>query len=167
MTGVVELATTTPGLALVELTAADAAAYYAVLDRNRDHLGRHGDYRDEVAATPEWVAEHLARPVPDRFGIRLRGRLVGRVDLVHVDPPRYGLGYWLDRAATGRGHATAACAAVIGHARAAGATDVFAGVTRGNDRSAAVLRRLGFRPVAELPTHTRFHLPLGADNVRG
>ncbi|MFD1146604.1 GNAT family N-acetyltransferase [Saccharothrix hoggarensis] len=156
------LGTSVPGLVLTPLTAADAPAYYALLDRNRDHLSRHGDHRDEAGGTPAWVAAHLSEPVPDRYGIRLGDRLVGRVDLTHVDPPRYGLGYWLAHDATGHGYATAACAAVLGHARASGATDVFAGVTRGNDRSVALLLRLGFRPIAELETHTRFHLPLGA-----
>ncbi|MES0837337.1 GNAT family N-acetyltransferase [Nocardiopsis tropica] len=69
--------------------------------------------------------------------------------------------YWLARAATGKGRAGAACAALIGSAfTVLGATDMFAGVTRGNGPSAAVLRRLGFAPVEEFPTYTRFHLPL-------
>ena len=107
----------TAGLVLEPLTVADSAAYYAVLDRNRAHLGRHGDYQAEATATPEWVTAHLAQEVPDRFGIRLGDDLIGRVDLVHAAPPRYGLGYWLTLDATGRGHATLTCAAVIDYAR--------------------------------------------------
>jgi hypothetical protein len=34
---------------------------------------------------------------PDRWATWLDGRLIGRVDLVHVAPPRYGFGYWLLR----------------------------------------------------------------------
>ena len=157
------LLTASAGLVLEPLTVADSDAYYDVLDRNRAHLSRHGDYRAEAAATAEWVAEHLAQPVPDRFGIRLGDDLIGRVDLVHAAPPRYGVGYWLSADATGRGHATLACAAVLDYALTArDATDIFAGVTHGNDRSVAVLRRLGFRPVAEFATYTRFHRPLRA-----
>jgi ribosomal-protein-serine acetyltransferase len=155
------LSTSVPGLVLVELTAADAPEYYAVLDRNRDHLNRYGDHRNEADATLSWVTDHLAVPAPDRYGIRLDDRLIGRIDLAHADPPRYGLGYWLSEAATGHGYTTAACTAVIQHARTSrDATDIFAGVTHGNHRSVAVLERLGFRPVTDFETHTRFHLPL-------
>lgn len=155
------LTTSVPGLVLTGLTTADAPAYYAVLDRNRRHLNRHGDHRNEADATPSWVTDHLAVPAPDRYGIRLDDKLIGRVDLGHVDPPGYVLGYWLSEDATGHGYATAACRAVIQHARTFHhATDIFAGVTHGNHRSAAVLGRLGFRPITEFETYTRFHLPL-------
>ncbi|MFD9074265.1 GNAT family N-acetyltransferase [Streptomyces lasiicapitis] len=158
-----DLPTRLPDLVLRELTAQDADAYYALLDRNREHLSRLGDYQAESRATPEWVREHLDEdPGGLRYGIRLGGRLIGRVDLIAVDPPRYGTGYWLDEAHVGAGHATAACAALYGYAaRALGATDIYAGVTRGNDRSVALLARLGFEPVAEFADYTRFHLGLG------
>ncbi|WP_447004189.1 GNAT family N-acetyltransferase [Saccharothrix isguenensis] len=150
-----------PGLVLTALTAADAESYYAVLDRNRDHLNRHGDHVNEAHATLAWVTDHLARPGPDWYGIRLEDRLVGRVDLAHAAPPGYGLGYWLSHDATGHGYATAACTAIVRHARTFhGATDIFAGVTHGNHRSVALLGRLGFRPITEFETYTRFHLPL-------
>ncbi len=148
---------------LRELTVADADAYYALLDRNRQHLSRLGDYQEESRATPQWVRAHLSdEPAPSlRYGIRLDGALIGRADLIAVDPPRYGTGYWLDEAHTGAGRAGAACAALYAYAaRELGATDVYAGVTRGNDRSVALLTRLGFAPVAEFADYTRFHLDL-------
>ncbi|HEX4225593.1 MAG TPA: GNAT family N-acetyltransferase, partial [Pseudonocardiaceae bacterium] len=155
------MSTSIPGLTLDELTVADADAYYALLDLNRQHLSQRGDYQDEARATPEWTTAHLTQPAPDRFGIRLRNELVGRVDLVHAAPPRYGLGYWLSHDATGHGYATAACAAIIEHARTAyEATDIFAGVTHGNDPGIAVLRRLDFQPITRFDHYTRFHLPL-------
>ena len=47
---------------------------------------------------------------------------------VPVDPPRFGLGYWLAVDVTGCGVATAAVWALLEHAPAGlGATDVFAG----------------------------------------
>lgn len=158
-----DLPTRTPGLVLRELTLRDADAYYRLLDANRAHLSRLGDYQAESAATPGWVRDHLAEdPGPDlRYGIRLRGELIGRVDLVATDPPHYGTGYWLCRTRTGAGHATAACEALYGHAaRALGATEVFAGVTHGNTASVALLGRLGFEPVARFETYTRFRLRL-------
>lgn len=153
-----KLTTPVVGLVLQELTVAYARTYYSVLDRNRAHLSRHGDYQDEANATEAWVAEHLTHPAPDRFGIWLDEHLVGRVDLVHAAPPRYGLGYWLSKEATGHGYATTACATLIDYAQSQrGATDIFAGVTHGNHRSVALLQRLGFQPIADFDTYTRFH----------
>ncbi|UXN74750.1 GNAT family N-acetyltransferase [Devosia sp. A8/3-2] len=94
-----------------------------------------------------------------RFGLLLKGELIGRIDLVPVDPPKYGLGYWLAEKATGKGYATAALQALIGFARSdLNATDIYAGVTRGNLRSEALLERAGFLPVADFDSYRRFHL---------
>ncbi len=155
------LSTSIPGLTLRQLTAGNAPAYFALLDRNRGHLSRYGDYQDEALATLKWVSEDLARKVPDRFGIWLNHSLIGRVDLVHAAPPQYGIGYWIGRESTGYGYATAACRAIIQHGRCThDATDVFAGVTHGNKASIGVLRHLGFRPITVLETYTRFRLQL-------
>lgn len=158
-----DIPTQTPGLVLRELTLDDADAYYALLDRNRKHLSRLGDYRAESAATPAWVRDHLGEDpgLSLRYGIRLNGALIGRIDLIAVSPPRYGTGYWLCASQVGAGHATAAGAALYGYAaQELGATDIFAGVTHGNDKSVALLRRLGFEPVADFADYTRFRLAL-------
>ena len=56
------------------------------------------------------------------------------------------LGYWFARPAWGRGYATEACRAVIAvHFSDPAAGDLISGHYPGNDRSAAVLRKLGFR----------------------
>lgn len=134
------------------------------MQRNAAHLTRLGDYRDEVAATLDEVAARLAGPGPLRYGIVLRERLIGRIDLIPVDPPRYGLGYWLGEYATGQGYATKAVASALQHVRTLAATDVYAGVTHGNDRTVALLRRLGFTMVASFDSYDRFHLALTAED---
>ncbi|EAA8855167.1 TPA: GNAT family protein [Escherichia coli] len=69
--------------------------------------------------------------------------------------------YWLDQHKTGKGYATAALRALIGHAKnALTASDLYAGVTHGNARSVALLARAGFSPVADFEKYTRYHLPL-------
>jgi len=158
------LPTPIPGLTLRQLSAADVDAYYAQVDSNRAHLSRYGDYQPEKVATLDSVASELSQPSSNfRYGIYLDGQLIGRVDLVPVAPPHYAIGYWLSQDSTGRGYANAACTAVIEYARTAlSATDIFAGVTHGNHRSVALLKRLGFRPVADFATYTRFHLSLNS-----
>ncbi|GAB1689184.1 GNAT family N-acetyltransferase [Krasilnikovia sp. M28-CT-15] len=157
------LPTAVAGLELRELRGEDAARYHELVQRNVAHLTKLGDYQEEVAAGVEEFAELFAEPAdaPVRFGVYLTDELVGRVDLVPVDPPKYGLGYWLSEAATGRGLATTAVAALLEYAGTElHATDVFAGVTHGNERSDALLERLGFTVVATFDNYRRFHRPL-------
>lgn len=153
------LHTDIPHLVLRDLTSADAAALYALLRRNRDHLTAHGDYREQVDASLPTLAAELADNAKQRFGIFLEGELIGRTDLIPVDPPRYSMGYWLARSATGKGYATAAVIALTRYAFAErGATDIYAGVTHGNGTSERLLYRLGFVPAATFQTYTRFRL---------
>jgi ribosomal-protein-serine acetyltransferase len=93
-----------------------------------------------------------------RFGIRFKGTLIGRVDLVPRDPGNYVLGYWLDQTQTGNGFATAACRALINDTRGTRAISIWAGVTKGNERSAKVLGHLGFEAVEDMGTYTRYRL---------
>ena len=156
-----EVATELPELVLRELTADDCDAYYELVSRNRDHLRRHGDYAEECKATRDQVIAYFANP-PDhntRFGIWLGSWLIGRVGLNPVNPPHYTIGYWLSSDRSGNGYMTRACRAAISYGRdALGATDIFAGVTHGNDKSVAVLNRLGFAQVASFQDYDRYRL---------
>ena len=161
---VAELETEIDGLTLKRLTVADADRYLDLLDRNRAHLTAFGDFTEVPSLTKEDVRLELATDEPARFGILLRGALIGRVDLQPRGPGDAVLGYWLDEAQVGHGYATAACRAVIGAGRGSmGMRDVWAGVSHGNGRSEALLRRLGFEPVADIGTYTRFHLDASGD----
>jgi RimJ/RimL family protein N-acetyltransferase len=157
------LATAIPGLSLRKLVASDAPEIFALVRANQNHLTKMGDYRDLVAASFEHYLDELSAPNMDglRWGIVAEGRLVGRIDLVPVEPARYGLGYWLAEAATGKGYATAAVYRLAQFAgETLGATHIYAGVTHGNAKSVAVLSRAGFAPVEQFETYTRFHLAL-------
>jgi RimJ/RimL family protein N-acetyltransferase len=99
---------------------------------------------------------HLARPADPRFPISLvferRGaeppRLVGSVGLSDADGEAE-LGYWLTPDVWGRGYATEAAAAMLGHARALGRTRVQAGHFTDNPASGKVLVKLGFQRTGE------------------
>jgi ribosomal-protein-serine acetyltransferase len=157
------IATAVPELRLIELTADDAPAYYDLVDRNRAHLTQHGDYLELGEATPESVAAELRDPENRhlRFGVWLNDALIGRVDLNQRTPEDVVLGYWLGDEYTGQGYGTLACQALIDYGKAAlGARTVWAGVTKGNARSEALLGRLGFQAVSDQGTYTRFKRPL-------
>jgi RimJ/RimL family protein N-acetyltransferase len=136
---------------------------YALVDCNRTHLTQHGDWTDLGETTPQSVAASLST-LDDRttqFGIWLDRQLIGRVDLNPRTSGNFVLAYWLGGEFTGKGYATAACKALIDYGKAElGATTVWAGVTKGNAKSEALLGRLGFQTVADRGTYTLFTLPL-------
>jgi RimJ/RimL family protein N-acetyltransferase len=155
----VVLVTEIDGLVLRELLREDLEAFTALVERNRAHLPEQW----EATATPNELAAYFDEPWDDnlRLGIRLAGELIGRVDLNPIAPPNHVLGYWLDVDHRGRGYATAACRSVVEHARRhLDAAEIYAGVTHGNDRSVAVLDRLGFEKVDTLDTYDRYRLVL-------
>lgn len=90
------------------------------------------------------------------WAIEAAGRFVGVVGL-NVD----GLGYWIDPAAQGQGHATAAASCLLAaHFAAADATPVIARRFADNAASAHVLGKLGFR---ETGRGVKFARSLGRD----
>ena len=143
------------------MSAADAPAFFRLVEANRDHLTQFGNYTDLAASTLEDVTDYFVRP-PDsnlRMGIWASNELVGRVDLNPVAPGVFVLGYWLGGSYTGRGYATESARAILDHGRRSlSAREFWAGVTHGNHRSVAVLLRLGFARVETLPDRTRFRL---------
>lgn len=132
---------------------------FALIEKNRDHLTKYGDYEELYPAALHSVATELGRSnEKHRFGIWFGDVLIGRVDLFLATPGNIVLGYWLDEDHTGLGYATAAAAAAIDFGRMElGSTNIWAGVTKGNTRSDNVLKRLGFVPVSDMGRHTRFH----------
>jgi RimJ/RimL family protein N-acetyltransferase len=156
------------GLCLRSLTGADAPVLRELVLRNSRHLTRHGDYRELMHMSADSLADELSKRDGRtwRFGIFLDHSLIGRVDLIGVEPPRYSVGYWLSEHAAGQGNASASLRAVIAFARSGlVASDIYAGVTHGNTPSQNLLRRLGFTPVATFPDYRRFHLPLSRDMI--
>lgn len=157
------LPTATHALTLARLTRQDAGQLLRLMQANSGHLTAYGDFRDEIRASGEELAEELIAN-PDRhwrFGIFLGNELIGRVDLLGIEPPNYGLGYWLSENHTGKGYATESVRAVIGFASSVcRARDIYAGVTHGNAPSAALLSRLGFHPSTRFDTYTRYHLAI-------
>ena len=132
-----------------------------LVQQNRDHLTRHGDFGELADRALNDTTRDLEESDELLFGIFAQRHLVGTASLVAVNPPRYGCGFWLAESATGRGIASAAVTRLVDFARRdLSASDVFAGVTHGNDRSAAVLERSGFVRTVEFQNHTRFHRDL-------
>lgn len=141
------------------LTAEDAVAYHDAVQRNRDHLTAIGDYINEVSASVDDFRALFENEsdLSLLMGIWRDDALVGHVALLHREPPKWGLGYWLALEATGQGFATAAVGSLLAYGRQKlGVEEVLAGVSHGNQKSIAVLKRLGFQEVADFNSYTRF-----------
>lgn len=97
---------------------------------NRDHLTRHGDYAELFASTRKETERRFASPgsADVRCGIWKDNRLIGHVTLVHGEPPRWGLGFWISEDASGRVLMTASLTALLAYARSEhGASEVLRG----------------------------------------
>lgn len=136
-----------------------ARELYERIDAERDHL---------VAGTLTWArdttledAERMVVQGLDQFrrgdgwqaDLCWRGRPVGSLGLHFLDGPGGSteVGYWIERACEGRGVVTRAMRGLHRHFfEGRGLEHVAIGTVRGNDRSEAVVRRLGYRPEAVL-----------------
>jgi RimJ/RimL family protein N-acetyltransferase len=92
--------------------------------------------------TPEDAREFIAEIIPRAGPVWAvdDGALVGIVSLGDE------LGYWLVRERWGRGYMTEAARAVVDRHFAGGGGDLWSGHFDGNERSGAVLGKLGFQP---------------------
>jgi len=128
-----------------------AEEQYALIDRNRAHLGRWlgwvegcqtlDDPRASITRMLGGLAETGSFPV----GLWYRGKLAGMICLNPIRNGCTSLGYWLGEEYQGKGLMTLGCRALIHHAFAnLGVHRVEIGTALKNIRSQAVVRRLGF-----------------------
>lgn len=108
-----------------------------------------------AAAADAWLAHAAADPPPEGlWAIEVGGEAVGCIELVRgedVEAYAYEVGYWLGRAAWGRGVATDALRAVTAAAWAEpGVSRVHAGVFAWNRASMRVLEKAGYAREAVL-----------------
>ncbi|WP_210493192.1 GNAT family protein [Patulibacter sp. SYSU D01012] len=141
-------------LLLREATLGDAHAFAALVAGDLDHLGEHLPWA-AGAATPEGAAAFLGRYLRREGGrvlvlLLLDGDVVvGGTALLGHDPAADAVevGCWIATDYEGEGLVRRACLATIAHARRAlGAHRLVWTAAAGNARSAALARRLGFRP---------------------
>jgi RimJ/RimL family protein N-acetyltransferase len=160
MTGLM-LPTEVHGLTLRAHVPGDAEPLQRLLHHNSEHLLANGDYGAEIVSTVAYWREEFAAnggtsAPPYSFGMWFDDALmVGRVVLVPVEPPQYGVGYWVAKTHQGKGFATAGLRAIVAYAGSLGGTDVVAGVNHGNPASRHILELCGFVEVADCATYTR------------
>ena len=143
-----------PDAALVLLEESHAGEIYTVVNRDREYLARWLPWVDvthsaaDVAVFIRRSLEQFARNEGFHAGIVRNGRICGFVGLKPIDwtNRRVEIGYWLASDCQGNGLVTDACRAVIDHAFQHWRLHrIEIRVAVGNQRSAAIPGRLGFR----------------------
>jgi len=174
-----EYALITERLALRPVTAADhlaLLAHWTLPDVRRFLFDGEALSAAEVSQTIEesvsdlaaggygvWLIREHDRAVP--AGTDLVGTdLVGTVGLRPLDDDGLEIFYSLAPGSWGRGYATEAARAVVGHALGTlGLAEVLAEIDEGNTASVAVVKRLGMVPFAVVPGElgpmTRYRTP--------
>jgi ribosomal-protein-serine acetyltransferase len=141
------------GIELRPLQESDAAELFAIVNRNRDRLGRWlfwvhdthtaGDVRTFIRQA---IIQHAARHGL-HCAIRVDGALAGGIGCRVVESRNRSasIGYWLDAAYEGRGIVTRSCRAMLDHAFGdMGMHRVEIRCATHNERSCAIPARLGF-----------------------
>jgi len=143
----------TPDTELCLLEPRYAADVYALVDRNREHLGRWlswVDGRRSADDLAQYIKQALYRFAEDGSpycGIWHQGTLAGTIDLMGTGGRHRcaEIGYWLDAAHEGKGLVTLACRALVDHAfNGLNVNRVEIRTEPANTRSCAVAQRLGF-----------------------
>ncbi len=130
-------------LNLQELEPEDAAAYFALIDKNREHLGDLAEeYPDEASVRRSITPQ---RHLGFRFGIWKDTNLLGAIDLRERAQYEAEISYWIANAFCRKGFAQAAVRTVTRFAlRTRDLNAVYGLVDPENYRSAKVLLNNGF-----------------------
>jgi RimJ/RimL family protein N-acetyltransferase len=153
--------TSVQNLEMRPLSVEFAFLFFQLVQSNRAHLTRNGDYEDLVASSVQDCEAELSttRDESLRMGIFFDDQLIGRVDLNPARAGVYVLGYWVSADFAGRGFVTECCRAAIGFARASfSVAEFWAGVRHVNVPSIGVVTRLGFEEFERLPHRSRYRL---------
>lgn len=140
-------------LSLQLLEPRDAVELYALIEANREYLGRWLPWVEETvgpADTHAFIERSLTRFAAGNgfdTGIREDGRLLGCLGLHYVARPAgvTEIGYWVEAGAQGRGIASRAVAGLLPYLfRDLDLHRVELRIDPANDRSRALPERLGF-----------------------
>lgn len=88
---------------------------------------------------------NLAPQVHDAFAIETEGQVIGTMSAGSE------LGYWVGQNYWGKGFATEGARAIVARHFGNSKSDLASGYHLGNDRSRAVLSKIGFRPTGQRP----------------
>lgn len=136
------------------MTPCDADEIYQVVAANRDHLSTFLPWVektksvDDTRAFIQMSLKDLAELKSLQYAILYEGRIVGLIGAMirYPETKTYHIGYWIDKAWTGRGFVTRSAKLLIGVCfEALGATKVEIICATHNEASNKIPQRLGLR----------------------
>jgi [ribosomal protein S5]-alanine N-acetyltransferase len=151
-------------LTLRPLVPEDAAHFETLLGPDADGVAMtsHLPYPLRAAQAREWIVLRTG-PGGHVFGVLdAAGRFLGSMGFGGPKDGVPGFGYWIGLPYRNRGFATRAGKLCVAHARSLGVSRMVAETFPGNDASARVLAKLGFRGAGPVD---RFYPLRGGDRV--
>ncbi len=104
-----------PSFTMRELSVEDAAAYFDLIQNNREYFSNFDNMSPDKYPTVESVVGALAQSKKKRWGIFEGDALIGSVSIKPTDSPDVGeIGYLIAKDYSGRGYATEAVKNVLG-----------------------------------------------------
>lgn len=148
------------------LAPEDAAALYALINRDRHYLRRWQNWPDRIrslGAMQDLIAQSRQKAANDLsldLTIRFDGEIAGKIGLVYIDwaARRAEIGYWIRQDFQGRGIITRACRALVDYALGEmELRTIHIRCAVGNQRSRAIPERLGFVSDGLMPHKIMLH----------
>ena len=158
-----QLPTNVSSLHLKSLGGHHAEEVYELIQHNRQHLTRYGDYEDLVIKDLDSIRLDIANTPSHEsaFGLLLETQMIGTVSLIKYEEYVFGLGYWRAENYSGHGYMTEAVRTLVDFSISSqGATELWAGIKPGNIPSINLAKRLGFRLAREQPSHVSYKLTI-------
>ncbi|NJP36225.1 GNAT family N-acetyltransferase [Alkalicoccus luteus] len=154
------------GLKLTLLEKRHATTLFAAIDRNRESIGAwlaFPMHTKQVSDTEAFIERSLLRWTEEDGWWALiwdGDQLVGSIGLLYVDHDtgKTELAYWLVKEAEGKGIVTCTAREFVHTAFAElGLNKIEIGAAVGNDKSAAVAKRLGFQEEGTIRSYEKLH----------
>lgn len=154
------------GLKLTLLEKRHATTLFAAIDQNRESIGAwlaFPMHTKQVSDTEAFIERSLLRWAEENGFWALiweNDQLVGSIGLLYVDQDaeKTELAYWLTQKEEGKGIVTRAAREIVDYAfTELGLNKIEIGAAVGNDKSAAVAKRLGFQEEGTIRSYEKLH----------
>lgn len=149
-----EIKTNKSGLILKQISLADVAPYFALLESSKQHFSTFGGTSETGYRSRKEIASsviHPNNPKKLRFGVWNGKKLVGVFSLVLKGNKRGEVGGWIGNKFTRKGYASHAIMALARHSQAEyGCTRIIATTNPENTSSQQMLKKCGFVAVRKL-----------------
>lgn len=131
-----------------QLTLNDAQSYFDLIEYDREHLSQYGDTTSRKYQKVDDVVASIVNPSNPhkyRFGVFVKNKMVGSVNLTPKDNTSAEIGVWIGKEHVGNAYAYKGMLLLLDFAfNILNLDNVFALITIGNTPSKKSIEKLGF-----------------------